>query len=60
MNILELHTKLEIAIQLGHGQANIYISDGRDGVASFRPIRAEFDDHGTQREPGKILVIRAE
>lgn len=51
MKLSELKAMIETAEQLGCGNAELVLIDGRDGVASYPKARAEFIRGGDQREP---------
>lgn len=57
MTITELKQMIEVAEQLGHGDATINLCEGRDGQASYPMASAVFITEGDQREKNVMLVF---
>ncbi len=59
MNIQDLKQKIDVAIELGFGDAVVCTDESRDGETSYHYIvAAEFVDVGTKQDQQKALVIR--
>lgn len=57
MNILELRDMLNVAIDLGHGEAELVVNQSRDGNEAYVQADARFLIKGDAQNKNEMLVV---